>query len=238
MRRKPFLLLIFLLLIGYPAFVAAQPSVDLSTGYTTPSYLGGLISVEVGVRNLGSVIARVSRVEVAFDWSQSFTGNVPMMIQPGESYQWSFPDCTVPGNTWAGKHSYSVTVLVAWADSSGGWSQDNTLTIRADFNVEQPPPPQTNVIVVTQSIPSGPPPGTLSGFDTLFIVFLGLLLVGAIIAIRRQKQQTSSINEPSAGSQPAPGAAETTVSKECKACDNINPPYATKYCVKCGSKLE
>jgi len=70
------------------------------------------------------------------------------------------------------------------------------------------------------------------------VVLLGLLLVGAIIAIRRQKQQTSSINEPSAGSQPAPGAAETTVSKECKACDNINPPYATKYCVKCGSKLE
>ena len=236
MTSKPFVLLSLLLLIGYPALVAAQPSADLSTTYTTPSYLGGSISVKVGVHNLGSVIARVSRVEVTFDWSQTFTGNVPIMIQPGESYQWSFPDCAIPGNTWAGKHSYDVIALITWADSSGGWGQDITGRMRTDFNVEQQPPPQVLVVTVTQeTLP--PSPQAWSEFLPGLLI-LGLVLVGAIVAIRRQKPQTSSRNEPSAGSQPAPGAVETTTSRECKACHNINPPYATKYCVRCGSKLE
>ena len=224
-----------------PALATAQPTASLSTAYTTPSYLGGLMSVKVRVGNLGSVVARVSRVEVHFDWSQVFTGNVPIMVQPGETHEWSFSDCPIPEHTWTGKHSYDITVLVAWADSSGGWRQDVAGILQTEFTVEQPPPPDVYTFSGATLVATIPVSGTTSEIASghlIALLLLGLLFVGAIVAItiqnRRPPVRTETIlNSKSTWS----GAVEAGAVKECRVCHNVNPPHAKRYCVKCGSKL-
>jgi hypothetical protein len=221
---------------------AAQPTASLSTAHTTPSYLGGLISVRVGVQNLASVVARVSRVEVHFDWLQTLTDNVPVMIQPGETHEWAFSDCASPERTWAGKHSYDTTVLIAWADSSGGWSQDSTGALKTEFTVEQPPPAQVYTFsgaTLALTVEQSPPPQETASSSLLALLLIGALLVGAVIAIKRQKPQTSVRTDSVLDSKPTTSLeVETGALRECKVCHNVNPPYAERYCVKCGGKLE
>jgi hypothetical protein len=166
------------------------------------------MTVTVTVQNLGSVPMEVQSLTINFDWYTNLAGDTPRILQAGERWTWNFANVEIPSYTWIGRHSYDVSVMVGWADSSGGWS--NTLKspahASADFAVQSPPPPQPAVTInepgYTQAIgPAGPSSQPSNGVDaeTPAVIFvLCLIVVGvAWLGIERKEPIPSGMQQPS-----------------------------------------
>lgn len=82
--------------------VTAQQDVVITTAWTTPVFMGGSINVTVTVRNLSPTYVKVGKVEVLFDWNDTYSVQGPMILQPGQEYGWNFPRCQVPSDTCRG----------------------------------------------------------------------------------------------------------------------------------------
>lgn len=100
--------------------------------------MGRSINVTVTVRNLSPTYMKVGKVEVLFDWNDTYSVQRPMILQPGQEYGWNFPSCHVPSDTRAGDHSFRTDIMTSWAQPSGNWSNDYHHTIDSRFVVITP----------------------------------------------------------------------------------------------------
>jgi hypothetical protein len=135
--RMAYAATVILVLLASPLLAQARPEFAWSIAFTQPAYLGGSITVIATFQNLVSVFAKVRQAQVEFDWNQTFTGPLKI-LQPGESYEWKFQNCTIPEHTWAGKHSFVTSFFVSRAEASGNWSSETRESVRTDFSVEPP----------------------------------------------------------------------------------------------------
>jgi hypothetical protein len=193
-------------------------------GFTQPAFLGQSITAWVNVQNTGSGPVRVSKVEIRFDWYNTYTDNVPVILQPGETHKWTFEDRTVPSQTWIGKHSYDVAVWVAWADTSGGWEKDQAVTQRIDFAVQEPPPPAPETVVQTIAGPLSPTASSDGSWILPLVLIIGLVVVvGITVTLRKPASPPASV-------------ASVPVTGRCPQCGSPNPPE-NQFCGKCGKRI-
>lgn len=197
--------------------VHGQPTFSLDTGYSQPAYLGQSMFVTVTVTNLASIEARVESASVTFDWGATFTGQTPAILQPGGNHQWRFDPVNIPSYTWTGKHSYDASVVVSFADSSGGWTNNpNTPSkISANFGVQEAPPPPTttaggpNCITTTfaggtaevcsnptvapmfTNFPLNPPMNNEPNIwgIVVFLIIMGVVILGIVIIVRSKPKK-------------------------------------------------
>jgi hypothetical protein len=118
--------------------VAADSSLMWS-GFSTPSFLGGSISVRVGFENLASFAVKVDRVQIQFDWYQTFANETPTILRTGETHEWTLSNCPIPAGTWTGKHTFQTTVSFAWISLLGVWTGNQRQTYSTDFTVQRVP---------------------------------------------------------------------------------------------------
>jgi len=150
---------------------------------------------------------------------------------------------------WPGApHTFGFTI--EWESASGG---AGTVSSSMSFEVEKPPVTETTTAeqatftgvstafpgtAITGGLTLPPSPETSYG-SLLVLLLIGLFLAGVLVVINRQKSRRSVGTEPILDSKPTTSLeVETGALRECKVCHNVNPPYAKRYCVKCGSKLE
>jgi hypothetical protein len=111
------------------------------------------MNIWVIVQNQASIPMQVTSVTVSLDWYQTLTGNTPKVLQAGEKQRWEFDNVTIPSTTWTGEHSSVASIMVGWADSSGGWSHtlSSPLTSTTNFAVQQQPSPQEGYTTCNQN---------------------------------------------------------------------------------------
>jgi hypothetical protein len=169
--------------------VSSQPSVGWNISYSTPDYLGQSMTVSIEVENQASVPMQVQSVMVSFDWYSTLQGDTPRVVQAGEKSTWEFDNIQIPSTTWTGKHSFDASVMVGWADSSGGWSNTLSSPLHAttNFGVQQAPTEQGGVTetIVGPSIPPSAP--DYSGFAILAILVLVIVILGIIYVARSKR---------------------------------------------------
>lgn len=148
----------------------AQPQLAEVTSWTEPTYLGRSISANMSIQNLASTFAKLSQVQLEFDWNQTFTGPLKILA-PGESYEWKFPNCPVPEHTWLGNHTFVFSFNLSWTGAAGNWSLETKRSVPTHFSVE---PPQQ------------PGPGPLENLDAFLRSPLGIsafLLTMALVVV-------------------------------------------------------
>jgi len=118
----------------------AQPELPNSvTSWTTPVYLGRSISANASMQNIASIFVRFSQVQLEFDWNQTFAGP-QRILAPGESYEWEFPNCPIPEDTWLGNHTFVFSFSLSWAEAAGNWSRENRLSLPPTYFLVEPSP--------------------------------------------------------------------------------------------------
>ena len=181
-----FALPVLLIILGISS-VGGQPSVALNASFSAPDYLGQSMTVWITVQNQASIPMEVQSVIVSFDWYNTLNGATPRILQAGEKSTWEFDNIQIPSATWTGKHSFDASVMVGWADSSGGWSNtlSSPLQVTTNFGVQEAPPPppsaETNTLAITfnQYTPSNSIPGfPIESILLGLLTGLGLLVVG------------------------------------------------------------
>jgi hypothetical protein len=171
---------VILVLSALGPLAQAQPGPALSVAYARVGYLGGSITVNATLQNIASISSQVSRVEVKFDWNQTFTGSLKI-LQPGESYEWKFQDCPIPEHTWTGNHSFTTTFFVSWAQPTGNWSLEIRMPVTAQFLVEPPQRKPRGSIEEFLGSPYG------SSLLLLFAAFLATVAATRSVSPRRRK---------------------------------------------------
>jgi hypothetical protein len=182
---KIMFLVLPILLIGSRTVVPQQgASVSLNTGFSQPAYLGQSMAIFVYVQNLASVPMEVMSVAVTTDWYQTLNGNVPRILQAGESSSWKFDNVNIPSSTWTGEHQFDASIMVGWADSSGGWSNtlSSPLKVTTKFAVTQAPS-QPAVTIGGPGVPNtivGPSLPSTNNSD--YSGYIAAVILGAILA--------------------------------------------------------
>jgi hypothetical protein len=145
--RVLLLLPVLLMILGMSS-AFGQPSVALNASFTAPDYLGQSMTVWVEVENQASLPMQVQSVMVSFDWYNTLTGNTPRTLQAGEKSTWEFDNVQIPSTTWTGKHSFDASIMVGWADKSGGWSNTLSSPLHSimNFGVQEAPLPPTTTV--------------------------------------------------------------------------------------------
>jgi hypothetical protein len=192
MVLRTLLVIVAMMFVGVTTTTAQSgPSVSVSTRFTEPAYLGQSMTVWIAVQNQASIPMQVQSVIVSFDWYSTLNGNTPRVLQAGETSTWEFDNIQIPSATWTGKHSFDASVMVGWADSSGGWSNtlSSPLHVTTNFAVQEAPPPptfavtNTLAITVNQNVPNN----SISGFPLESILFGAIVAIVLLIAKRRRQ---------------------------------------------------
>lgn len=208
-----FLLPILLLILGISSVwgQALTLSLSMNAHWSGPDYLGQSMTVWISVVNQASIAMQVQSLMVSFDWYNTVTGNTPRVLQAGENSTWEFDNIQIPSSTWTGQHSFVASVMVGWADSSGGWSHtlSSPMQQTTNFGVQQAPSAQSQEGYTTcgqggcavfneqgYTTPIGPniPTGGNGGFldfwgptITVVVLLVALIIGVGIVGSRRKK---------------------------------------------------
>lgn len=177
--QATYVVLAILVLMGSLLPTHAQPELASPiTSYTTPAYLGRSISANVSIQNLATMFARFRQVQLEFDWNQTFTGPLEILA-PGESYNWKFPNCPIPEDTWLGNHTFVFSFSLSWAGAAGNWSLENRMSVPpTHFVVEAPQQPGPGSLESLDAFLSSAP-GISAFFLTMTLVVVVALAIGA-----------------------------------------------------------
>jgi len=108
--------------------VVSQPMQAMYSGVITffpnPPIAGQTESISIEVRNVGSVVFKVTSLELRTDWAVAYYAtDVPQVIDAGASYKFAPLSVPIPSSA-VGSHTFSTRFWVQVPTSSGSWSQD------------------------------------------------------------------------------------------------------------------
>ena len=103
--------------------------------YPHPMVAGTTESIGIEIRNVGSIVFRVTSVELKTDWAIAYYAtDVPQVIDTGRSYKFAF-SIPIPSSA-VGSHTFETTFWAEVPTSSGSWGPELPQKLSPDLTVK------------------------------------------------------------------------------------------------------